>query len=390
MKIYEIGTGYTPVPARVSAATESVVEELTKAYMQMGCSVEIIDIASNDRAPNDLPITEVKVPSVFSKTDVALGLVHKLKRVVYSVCLAFRLRKILANEKERVVLHFHNQYNMFFFLKLVPKKIRSRFFLAYTNHNGMWSLPWNEVSGTLKKRYFQEIEAMKNADAVFVLNESMRRNIVGNLGLSAEKVVLIGNGVNTDVYRPLTDDEKNSIKENFGIRGKKIILQVGSVNENKGQMKVLEILTPALKKHSDLVYAFAGEIVSAEYHEKILADAVRLGVEKQVKYLGAFAPNEEMNGIYNIAHATVIASRYEGFPLVCVESLSAGVPVIVCGDMCVAVGDGCVCESDSEKISNIIYDSEKHGKLCAAARENAVKNLTWQSVAAKYYDRFGR
>ena len=34
MKIYEIGTGYTPIPAKVAAATESVVEELTKAFMQ--------------------------------------------------------------------------------------------------------------------------------------------------------------------------------------------------------------------------------------------------------------------------------------------------------------------------------------------------------------------
>ena len=28
MKIYEIGTGYTPIPAQVPAATESIVEEL--------------------------------------------------------------------------------------------------------------------------------------------------------------------------------------------------------------------------------------------------------------------------------------------------------------------------------------------------------------------------
>ena len=28
MKIYEIGTGYTPIPARMGAATEIVVEEV--------------------------------------------------------------------------------------------------------------------------------------------------------------------------------------------------------------------------------------------------------------------------------------------------------------------------------------------------------------------------
>ena len=91
MKIYEIGTGYTSIPAQVAAATESVVEELTKAYISMNQPVEIIDISAENRKPNTLPITEVGVPSVFRKADVSLGIIHKVKRVVYSVALAFKL-----------------------------------------------------------------------------------------------------------------------------------------------------------------------------------------------------------------------------------------------------------------------------------------------------------
>ena len=90
MKIYELGTGYISIPAKVAAATESVVEELTKAFLQMNIDVEAVDISAEDRAPNSLPITEVKVPSVFSKSDVSLGVIHKVKRVVYSVALADR------------------------------------------------------------------------------------------------------------------------------------------------------------------------------------------------------------------------------------------------------------------------------------------------------------
>ena len=33
MKIYEIGTGYTSIPAKMGAATEIVVEELTKSFI---------------------------------------------------------------------------------------------------------------------------------------------------------------------------------------------------------------------------------------------------------------------------------------------------------------------------------------------------------------------
>ena len=202
MKIYEIGTGYTPIPAKVAAATESVVEELTKAFMQKKIDVEVIDISANDRVPNSLPITEVKVPSIFTKSDISLGIIHKVKRVVYSVALALKLKKILKQTNQKPVLHFHNQYNIYFFLKLVKKELRDKAIIAYTNHNGFWSLPFEEAKSTLQSRYFQEIEGMKNADLIFVLNPKMKNNIVENLGIDENKVIRINNGVNTDIYAP--------------------------------------------------------------------------------------------------------------------------------------------------------------------------------------------
>ena len=97
MKIYEIGTGYTAIPARRGAATEIVVAELASAFLQMGEQVQVVDIAAEDRAPTSLPIREVPVPRCFRGTDVKLGLMHKLKRVAYSVCLAAVLRRIWWN-----------------------------------------------------------------------------------------------------------------------------------------------------------------------------------------------------------------------------------------------------------------------------------------------------
>lgn len=392
MKIYEIGTGYTPIPARVSAATESVVEELTKAYMQMGQSAEIIDISASDRAENSLPITEVKVPSVFTKSDVSLGLVHKLKRVVYSVALAFELKKILKSQKENTVLHFHNQYNLFFFTKLVSKKLRSKAVIAYTNHNGMWSLPWDEVKDTLHKRYFQEIAAMKSADLIFVLNKNTKKNIVSKLGIDESRVVEIRNGVNTDVYRPLSETEIEKIKVSHGLSGKQVILQVGSVYENKGQVRCVEMLAPLLKKYDSLVYAYAGGIVSQEYAAQVEASARKYGISDKVIYLGSVAPGEEMNRIYNLACATVFASEYEGFPLVCAESLSAGVPVIICSDLSINLGAGSV-QTDKDNIEKdienaVILNTDAHKRLCLDARENTVNNYLWQNVAQEHITSF--
>ena len=397
MKIYEIGTGYTPIPAQHAAATESVVEELTKAFSAAGQDVEILDISACERAPHDLPITEVKVPSAFTKSDVSLGVIHKVKRVVYSAALALKLRKLLKAESEgaaveKKVLHFHNQYNLFFFIKLVPEKLRNKITVAYTNHNGMWSLPLSETKTVLRKRYFQEIEAMKKADAVFVLNNKTRDNISELLGISDEKIYLVSNGVNTGIYTPLPKKRINEIKEKYGLSDKKIILQVGSVYENKGQAKAVKLLAPLLKGNPKLVYAYAGGIVSSEYFLQVKKTAEELGVASQVVYLGTASPGKDMNELYNIAYMTVFASKYEGFPLVCIESLSAGVPVTVCSDggMSFDFGAGsfsCTGISFEQTVSEILTaDKDSYSELCKEARENAEMNHRWDAIAKKYTD----
>ena len=391
MKIYEIGTGYTPIPAKVAAATESVVEELTKAFMQKKIDVEVVDISANDRVPNSLPITEVKVPSIFTKSDISLGIIHKVKRVVYSVALALKLKKILKQTNQKPVLHFHNQYNIYFFLKLVKKELRDKAIIAYTNHNGFWSLPFEEAKSTLQARYFQEIEGMKNADLIFVLNPKMKNNIVENLGIDENKVIRINNGVNTDVYAPLSSEQIEKVKEKLNLKNKRIILQVGSVNENKGQGRAVKMIAPLLRENSDTVYAFAGDIVSQEYYQEVLRTAKEEKVENQVVYLGTFSPGEEMNGLYNIADTAIFVSRYEGFSLACVESISAGVPVVLCSDSLSSFGDGSILaerQDVADRIRQLLNDGDLLKELKQAARKNAVENFTWSKTAQKYFDNF--
>ena len=391
MKIYEIGTGYTPIPAKVAAATESVVEELTKAFMQKKIDVEVIDISANDRVSNSLPITEVKVPSIFTKSDISLGIIHKVKRVVYSVALALKLKKILKQTDQKTVLHFHNQYNIYFFLKLVKKEIRDKAIIAYTNHNGFWSLPYEEAKSTLQSRYFQEIEGMKNADLIFVLNPKMKNNIVENLGIDENKVIRINNGVNTDVYAPLSSEQIEKVKEKLNLKNKKVILQVGSVNENKGQGRAVKMIAPLLRENSDTVFAFAGDIVSQEYYQEVLRTAEEEKVENQVVYLGTFSPGEEMNGLYNIADTAIFVSRYEGFSLACIESISAGVPVVLCSDSLSSFGDGSILTERhdvADRIRQLLNDGDLLKELKQAARKNAVENFTWSKTAQKYFDNF--
>ena len=96
MKIFEIGTGYTSIPAQMGAATEIVVEELTHSMLKHGIDVEIVDVKDRERAETTLPINEVYMPQFLSSSLVVkLGIIHKVKRVLYSISLARKLQKII-------------------------------------------------------------------------------------------------------------------------------------------------------------------------------------------------------------------------------------------------------------------------------------------------------
>lgn len=388
MKVYEIGTGYTPIPANMGAATEIVVEELTKSMQKKNIDVSIVDIKATNRLPNSLPIIEVSVPAKFTGTDVQLGLMHKLKRVVYSVNLAFKLKNILKNEKEKVVLHFHNQYNLFFFLKLTGKVTRNKCLIAYTNHSYIWHGDWNEIKKIVNKRYFQEVFSMKNADIVYVLNNHTIDTLTKHIGIKRDKLKLIDNGVNIDIYKPLDTLDNESFRIEKKIGDKRVYLQIGSVCDRKNQLGAIQLLLPLLKEDRNSCFVYVGGIISIEYQEMIIEFTKQNGIENQVIYLGELEPGVELNKYYNLADVLIFPSKSEGFSLVIIEAMSAGVPVIINENLQFKLSNKCLKYRNKNDFVDLvkknIFDDKTYVALSQSVRDAVVNNYSWDKVANDY------
>lgn len=388
MKIYEIGTGYTPIPAKIGAATEIVVEELTRALIQNNKDAEIVDIQAASREDIDLPITEVKVPSVFTKNDVSLGIAHKLKRVVYSCALAFKLKRILKNASERVVLHFHNQYNLFFFLKLTSKKVRQKAIIAYTVHSYIWGDEWEKIENTVKKRYFQEVHCVKNADAVFVLNSITREHFVSKLGVDGERIFKIVNGVNADRYAPMPEEAVLELKKKHGLDGKKIIFQVGSVCERKNQLDTVKMLAEYLKDNPGVIYMYAGGIIDDDYKKSIDEYSKENCISEQVVYAGELSPGEQLNEYYNMASCCVFTSKLESFGLVIIEAISAGVPVIVGKELMFDLNSGYRVYNSEDDFVALVNGALKDDSIAWFDSKETREKYSWNAVSDVYTDVF--
>ncbi len=384
MKIYEIGTGYTPIPAQMGAATEIVVEELTRSFIKNGEDAQIIDIKAKKRAPTDLPITEVAVPSVFAGTDVSLGIMHKLKRVVYSVALAKKLKKILSASDEQVLLHFHNQYNLYFFLKLTSKKVREKATVAYTVHSYIWGDEWKKIEKTVRERYFQEIYCVKNADAVLVLNDRTAEHFTKRLGVDSGKIHRIRNGVNTQKYTPMPTEKVAECKRANGLEDKKMILQVGSVCERKNQLGTVKMLAEYLRGHKDVVFMYAGGIIDGEYNQKILDHAIEHGIEKQVRYAGEISPGEQLNTYYNMADCSVFTSTLESFGLVIIEAISSSTPVIVGTDLMFELDGGYSIYTTEAEFVSLVDRALNSGDTDAQSLRAAADRYSWDRVALEH------
>ena len=384
MKIYEIGTGYTPIPARMGAATEIVVEELTRSLLKKGIDVEIIDIKAKQRGQTELPITEVGVPSLFTKADVSLGIMHKLKRVFYSVALAGKLKKILKRADGRVVLHFHNQYNAYFFFKLTSKKLRQKATVAYTVHSYIWGTEWEKIESTVKKKYFQEVYSVRNSDAVFVLNDVTAEHFAEKLGVDKNKIFKTINGVNVEKYSSLASDSLIDLKKSVGMEGKKLIFQVGSVCDRKNQLGTLEMLLDYLKEHKNVAFVYAGGVIDFEYKKKIDDLAEINGISEQVKYFGELSPGEELNRYYNMAECSVFSSTLESFGLVIIEAISAGTPVVMSNNLMFELSKGYYTYNSPDELVNIIDEILEKGKTEFADRSEVVEKYSWDAVAEDY------
>ena len=391
MKVIEIGTGYTSIPAQMGAATEIVVEKLTKAMLKSGIDVKILDIKDKHRIESPLPIEEVYVPSIFSSNKVVkLGFTHKMKRVIYSVSLAYKLRKIIKQSQEHLFIHFHNQYNLFFFLKLTSKSLREKITIGYTVHSYVWFGKYEDIKNTIKKRYFQEVYCCQQADRVFVLNDVVTKMLVDNYSIEKEKIRKIFNGVDTDVYdeKRVTEQQIELLKEKYNLQGKTIIFQVGSVCPRKNQLNTLELLAPIMHNNKDLAFAYAGGIIDENYAMQIKNKAEQLNLSDRVVYCGEISPGDELNAHYAMSKATIVNSTAEAYGLVITESLSCSRPVFVNAKLIDSInywndneGEGIVKISDhfADDLIKIINDNAYYLDMQKRGRTLAFEKLSWDA-----------
>lgn len=177
-------------------------------------------------------------------------------------------------------------------------------------------------------------EAMADSDAVAITPSNWSRAGFLRSGAPPERVVVVPHGVDTDVFRPLPEAEREALRKQLGWQDSFVILNVGCMTGNKGVRYLLKAFAvlkgrfPQLKlclKGLDPLYPSlkllqeSGDLLSTEEGALIASSLV---------YIGHDLSFSDMANLFNASDAYVSPYLAEGFNLPVLEAAACGLPVI--------------------------------------------------------------
>lgn len=167
--------------------------------------------------------------------------------------------------------------------------------------------------------------ALQRARRVFSVSESLRQVALG-LGIDADRVRVVGNGVDIDKFSPLPRAQARGA---LGLPpDAPVLVTVGALVERKGFHRVIELLPSLRERFPGLTYLVVGGSSPEGDMSADLERQVRtLGLSTAVRFLGALPP-EELRVPLSAADVFVLSTRNEGWANVLLEAMACGVPVV--------------------------------------------------------------
>lgn len=167
--------------------------------------------------------------------------------------------------------------------------------------------------------------ALQRATQVFAVSESLRQVALG-LGIAADKVRVVGNGVDLARFNPLPRAEARAA---LGLAADApVLVSVGGLCERKGFHRVIERLPALRERFPGLVYlVVGGPSPEGDLGPQLRAQVAAAGLDEAVRFLGPLPP-DALRGPLSAADVFVLATRNEGWANVFLEAMACGLPVV--------------------------------------------------------------
>ncbi len=253
----------------------------------------------------------------------------------------------------------------------------------YYSYRRWWRSPYAayqhlyaELGAHLERRVFAQ------AECVVAVSEKTAGEL-RQIGVAAEKIVVIHNGVDTDVFHPGPGDRARWRLP----PSTPVFLFAGDLRLlRKGLDTVLQALTLAPGVH----LAVAGSLQRSPFPRI----ATRLGVSDRVHWLGF---ERDMATLMRSVDGLAFPSRYESLSLLIMEAMASGVPVLTArtaGGVEILGAGGRVLEDPNDAttlarwMTELASTPDRRRYIGTAGREIALEH-TWAHMTERYLDLIG-
>ena len=230
----------------------------------------------------------------------------------------FRLVRLLREEKPDILYGFLASPNTLSVL-LKPIFLRTRMVWGVRASN----VNLDRYDWLSRLSYGVERRLARFADLIIANSRAGSSYAVAN-GFPKNKMVVIPNGIDTERFRP-DSEERRRVRAEWGLEeGEKLIGTVGRLDPMKGHATFLKAAAILSQKRGDVRFICVGD-GPVDYGRELSALGEELGLTQRIIWAGL---REDMPAVYNALDIATSSSYGEGFSNVIGEAMACGVPCV--------------------------------------------------------------
>lgn len=177
--------------------------------------------------------------------------------------------------------------------------------------------------------YLQQCQdrSIREADLCLCVSQHWQHELQRQYGIHAPRVI---NGVRLARFAQPSASTQARLQEQYGMSGSPIYLTVGGIEPRKNSIRLLHAFAQVRLYHPTAQLVIAGGATLFDYHayrEQFQTTVRDLGLEPSLILPGVVS-DADLPTLYHLADAFVFPSLKEGWGLVVLEAIAAGLPVI--------------------------------------------------------------
>lgn len=270
---------------------------------------EVICVLYEDKIHYDLPLKRIKLICLNTPGSDLFFI-----KIISTIKRYFLLKKIYKSERPDVIYSFMTTVNITAVLSSFGIKFLGKLYISVHN---MASLQGGGFNAFIIKLFIKKIYPLSSG--IIAVSEGVKKDLIKNYSIAEKNISVIYNPI--DIEYVLKQKSASDIPPELNMLQEKYIVNIGSLNRQKGQDDLIRALKIVVNK-IDCKLMIIGE---GPERANLLLLAKELGIGHRLVFMG-FQDNPFQ--YLKFSKVFVSSSLWEGFGVAIVEAMACDVPVI--------------------------------------------------------------